>query len=375
VLKGIQLTLLIGPGVPVPAPKPVSDALLSAQVTSGGDRTGFQLVFSVNKPSPLRRELLPAGFFDPGTTRVILLCTVGGMPHVLVDGFVTRHELAPSNVPGQSTFTVTGEDVTLLMDVVQMPFQRYPAMPVQAQVLAILARYAFLGIVPIVVPPIFGDLPTPTEKVATQTGTDLAYVKKLAADNGYVFYVEPGPAPGANLAYFGPDIRNPVPQPALSVNLDASTNVETLSFSLDGLAKKVVVMTVLDPITHKIPIPIPVPNVSLLRPPLGARLTPPLKVEFPGEGAKETTVKAIALGLAKAAQGSDAVTGTGTLNVLRYGGILRARGVVGVRGAGLAYDGLYYVKSVTHDLKRGEYKQNFTLSRDGLVSQTPAVPA
>jgi hypothetical protein len=48
--------------------------------------------------------------------------------------------------------------------------------------------------------------------------------------------------------------------------------------------------------------------------------------------------------------------------------------LVGVRGAGLAYDGLYYVDSVTHKLKRGEFKQSFQLSRDGLMSLTPKVP-
>ena len=68
---------------------------------------------------------------------------------------------------------------------------------------------------------------------------------------------------------------------------------------------------------------------------------------------------------------SEAITGNGTLDVLRYGHVLRSRMLVGVRGAGLAYDGLYYVDSVTHNLKRGEYKQNFTLSRDGLISNTP----
>jgi hypothetical protein len=47
--------------------------------------------------------------------------------------------------------------------------------------------------------------------------------------------------------------------------------------------------------------------------------------------------------------------------------------MVGVRGAGLAYDGLYYVNSVTHNLKRGEYKESFQLSRDGLISNTPKV--
>ena len=72
-------------------------------------------------------------------------------------------------------------------------------------------------------------------------------------------------------------------------------------------------------------------------------------------------------------EGADAVSGNGSLNVMRYGHILRARMLVGVRGAGLTYDGMYYVESVTHNIKRGEYKQSFTLSRDGVVSQTPVV--
>ena len=67
-------------------------------------------------------------------------------------------------------------------------------------------------------------------------------------------------------------------------------------------------------------------------------------------------------------------SGSGNLNVLRYGRVLKARGLVGVRGAGVAYDGLYYVSSVTSRLKRGEFKQSFELTRNGLVSITPNVP-
>ena len=48
----------------------------------------------------------------------------------------------------------------------------------------------------------------------------------------------------------------------------------------------------------------------------------------------------------------------------RYGGVLQARQLVGVRGAGPAFDGLYYVKSVTHKIKRGSYKQSFTLDSE-----------
>ena len=43
-------------------------------------------------------------------------------------------------------------------------------------------------------------------------------------------------------------------------------------------------------------------------------------------------------------------------------------------GAGIAYDGLYYVKSVTHEIERGSYKQGFTLARNGLISTLPTVP-
>ena len=80
-------------------------------------------------------------------------------------------------------------------------------------------------------------------------------------------------------------------------------------------------------------------------------------------------------GLAYASQHADAVSGTGSLDVARYGRVLKSRQLVGVRGAGTPFDGLYYVKSVAHTIKRGDYKQNFTLARNGLISTLPTVPA
>ena len=79
-------------------------------------------------------------------------------------------------------------------------------------------------------------------------------------------------------------------------------------------------------------------------------------------------------GLAYAGQNSDSVFGTGRLDVAKYGRLLKSRQLVGVRGAGLPFDGLYYVKSVTHEIERGSYKQGFTLARNGLVSTLPSVP-
>jgi hypothetical protein len=152
--------------------------------------------------------------------------------------------------------------------------------------------------------------------------------------------------------------------------MDAHTNVEQMTFSLDGLEKKILLYTIN---VNKIPITIPVPNISILRPPMGLRLTPPSKVEYANEAAKKTPIEAAQEILGMTFNASNAITVSGSLDVLRYGGILRNRMMVGVRGAGLAYDGLYYVDSVTHSIKRGEYKQSFQLSRDGLISNVPRV--
>jgi hypothetical protein len=372
-LNGIHLTLMIGPAVPLPAPQSVVDALTSVQVNHDKERSGFQLTFNVGKNSTLLTTMLPAGYLDPIVTRVIIIVTLNGFPNVIMDGIVTRQEVTPSSEPGQSTITVTGEDLSVLMDVIQI-VRPYPAIPDVGKVYLALAPYAAFGVVPLVIPPILTVVDIPTERIESQTmSTDREYIKGLAQRCGYIFAVEPGPGPGMSIAYFGPDVNLPVPQSALSINMDAHTNVESLSFSLDGLAKKVRIYIVLDPFTKKVPIPIPVPNIDVFKPPLGARPTPPAKVEFANDVAQQRPDEAARGILGFLMNNAHAISANGTLDVLRYGKILRARMLVGVRGAGLAYDGLYYVNSVTHNIKRGEYKQSFTLSRDGLISLTPMV--
>jgi hypothetical protein len=372
-LDGVHLTLLIGPVVAVPVPRELTDALVSVQVTtSAGQRSGFQLVFGFAKGSLISDALLPVGFFDPGI-RVILVVTVNSIPDVLMDGIITRQEVTPSNEPGQSKLTVTGEDVSVMMDLIDFTGFPFPAMPPEARVALIVAKYAVFGLIPAVIPSLFVDVPLPTNEVPSQQGNDLQYVKKLADDAGYVFYVEPGPAPGTDVAYWGPEIRVGVPQPALNVNFDVQTNVESFSFSQDGLARETPIIWVHEPFSH-LNIPVPVPDVSLLKPPLAMRPAFPLRIKQL-ETSHLPPLRAALRGLAHAGQATDAVSGSGSLNVLRYGHVLKARRLVGVRGASPAGDGLYYVKSVTHNLRPGEYKQSFTLGREGLVSLLPRVPA
>jgi hypothetical protein len=247
-------------------------------------------------------------------------------------------------------------------------------MPPEARVALILLKYAIFGVVPMVLPSVLLDIPIPVEQIPRHQGTDLAYIRQLADDVGYVFYIDPGPFIGANVAYWGPEIKIGAPQPALNADMDAQTNVESLSFSFNADSKTLPVVFIHNALT-KVPIPIPIPDITPLNPPLG--LVPPIpkKIEPIKGTAKLSPIRAALIGLAKAAKSSDAVSGNGALDVTRYGRVLKARSLVGVRGAGPAYDGLYYVKSVTHSIKRGEYKQSFSLSRNGLVSTLPKVPA
>jgi hypothetical protein len=370
-LKGLHLTLLIGPKVPIPAPQPVIDALTGAQVTtSAGQASGFQLSFALSKKSVLNTALLPAGLFDPGI-RVILMATINSLPLVLMDGIITQHTVTPSNDPGQSTLTVTGQDLSVLMGL-QHEWMPFPALPASGIINVLLLKYIIYGFVPLVIPPLQIDIEVVTHKWRSQTSTDLDFINKVASDVGYVFYLDPGPVPGINVAYFGPEIRVGIPQPALNVDMDAETNVESLSFTYDGMARDQPTIIIFDPVTGKIPIPIPIPDVSLLRPPLALKTAKQMRT-VPLDGVTGLGLISAALrGLAAAAK-PDLITGSGQLDVLRYGRPLKARQLVGVRGAGAAYDGLYYVTSVTHNIKRGEYKQNFSLAREGLISLTPAV--
>jgi hypothetical protein len=163
-----------------------------------------------------------------------------------------------------------------------------------------------------------------------------------------------------------------VPQPALNINMDAFTNVESLQFTFDKERKTLPIIFIQEPISKAI-LPIPIPDITPLNPPLGAIPPLPLKIEPLYDSVFATPMQAVMMGLGEAARTADAVTATGSLDVVRYGNILKARRLVGVRGAGPAFDGLYYVNSVTHQIKRGEYKQQFALARNGLVSTVPTV--
>src|SRR5208283_785873 len=221
-LDSVQLSLLMGPVFPVSVPREVLDSLVNVEVTVKDVGTsGFKLVFSINKQSPLQILFLLTGGLPLLFMRAILVVTVNGVADVLIDGVITNNHISPGDKGSNSTLTLMGEDLTALMNQSDWSGFPFPACPAEARVALLLAKYAVFGVIPLIIPSVLIDVPLPIDQIPSQQGTDLEYIRALADRVGYVFYIDPGPVPGMTKAYWGPQIRVGPVQPALSVDFDA----------------------------------------------------------------------------------------------------------------------------------------------------------
>lgn len=394
------------------APPEVMRALKSVQVTRGEQAPAtFQLSFHAERLGPTGGQDFPLVSNPKLATfsRVTLETAVGGFPRVLIDGYVTGRQLAPGGGPGGTTFTVSGEDVSVKMNMLEISFE-YPNLGDFLIVEAVLAKYLAFKIVPDAQPTVTDVVPL--DFVPQQNGTDRQYLQQLATKHAYRFYIVPGPSAGWNRAYWGPPVLSGTPQKALTVDMGPGTNVESISFSENALAPTMTYGTVLETL---VPPPLPIPIIAAASTRSPALSTDPVMGSY---GDLITDILTNPLGLASklltletrgsllqntsspcknlhqevtevlaaqtAAQAAtnqstdDAVTAQGRLDAARYGAVLDAPGLVGVRGAGNSFDGIWYVKQVVHDMSTVQgnwsYKQSFTLTREGLGSTVSGVP-
>ena len=361
---GIRLLLWTGNPVPTPSPsllQPLRRVEVRNDVEAGD---GFQLTFAVTRDAFGRYDVV--GTLSPGT-RVWIGVVVGVTPEALIDGVVERHDLGVSDRPGETTLTVTGTTVSSLLGLEEKD-QPHPNQPDFVIVTGILASYAQYGFVPEVTPTT--DVPIELQRIPHQRETDLALLRRLADANGFVFYTEPITF-GVNRAHWGPVVRAGLPQRALTRGMGSHGNCGQLTFAHDSLAPEGATGTFVEPVTK---VRVPVPALPSLRlPPLSASPAPARRTTRLRSTGNAGPIQTALASAAAATRAPEAVTGRGTVETARYGGVLRARRPVGVRGAGLEHDGFYYVTSVTHEIERGAYTQSFGLSREGTGTTTPVV--
>lgn len=376
-LGSVQLRVLIGPTIPIPATPDLINSIKSIEVTNTDvDTDGFEIVFNVGRsgvkdivdyPHMLNPLLTPGN-------RVIIQVLFGIKPTTLIDGIIRHQQLNPSNSPGESTLTVTGEDISIVMDQNEST-EPHPNLPDSLAIMTIISKYTTYGIIPDVVTPPIEEVTPEIDKTPIQRGTDLKYLQSLAARYNHVFYIEPSEIPLVSKAYWGPPKVLEMPQIPLSFNMDSITNVENINFQYNALNPIQIRGYVMDRLSG---MEIPIITVGSFRPSLSiqpAWMTNAAHTQtkqYTGEGGVSYS-QAQNQAQTATEESINVINVTGDLDAIKYGGVLHARTIVELRGVGFSYDGRYYVKSVTHKIDQGTYKQSFNLTREGLGSTIPMV--
>ncbi len=360
------LGLFIGTESPKAVERDLAQALKKVEITLQEEGpSGFQIEFLAGTNGKGFSSFLANPLLEP-FNRITLTVTINVKPRVLMDGVITYREVQPGREPGSFNIVVTGEDMGIMMDRDEVT-KGFPAQDGAAVVRQIISNYSKYGLKANITPPRNTNTPSTNDPVPMQQQTDLGYLKELARRYGYVFYIVPGPSLGESTAYWGPPKREGRSQPALSMNMGPFTNLESIHFRSNSLAPEIIEGSIQDTDDNQVSQiqPSEAPSPKLAKNSMKAFQA--RHIRFRSSGLKASQANSMAKAQSEASF-LNLMTADGVLDAFRYGDILQPHTLVGLRGAGPIYDGIWQVNRVTHRIQRGEYKQHFSLARDGTGS-------
>jgi hypothetical protein len=379
-LGGVTYTVLMGLP-PVPIPPPLVTALQKIEVEASTELASvFRLRFGISQTGfgdwdllmPQYEEL----FFRPMTPVQIRVKVGIDIPKAIINGYVTNQTVLYDDEGGASAMEITGMDATMLMNL-QEKVIPWPMQDDGAIAAAVFGQY---GIVPMVSPSLPFNL-DPTD-MTVQRGTDIRFLRRLAQRNGFECYVQPQPQTGVDTGYFGPPMNIPgLQQAVLNVKMGSQTNVSEFKIRYDMVKPTMAMSAGIDVMTRAPSLAVSIAP-SVTPPPTGGLYpwgTP--------MGLQDATLRAVAGAhpppmVLPAQTGQMALPGLAIVNqaianrsswaVVAEGlvgadvGVLYVGGPVNIRGAGLAFNGAYYVTRVTHTFDCGCYNQKFEVRRNAI---------
>ncbi|HEV2387305.1 MAG TPA: hypothetical protein VGS20_08625 [Candidatus Acidoferrales bacterium] len=378
---GITTTLLLGMP-PLPAPPPLMQALQKVEVESSTEVASvFRLRFRISQTQLSDWDLLQLQYqeslFRPLTPVQIRVKVGISLPMALINGYVTSQQVNYDDQAGGSVLEVTGMDATMLMNL-EEKVMAWPAMPDSVIAAAIFGQYT---IVPSV-SPTMAMLVEP-EGTTTQRGTDIRFLRRLAQRNGFDCYVQPDPITGLDTGHFEPPMNLPAPPAAvLNVKMGAETNVTDFKIRYDMARPTTALGAGLDVKTRA---PFAFPALVPATPPPAGGLYPlgtPMGVENsvlravagahpPPMVLPAETGQFMPPGLISATQ---AIVNRSSWALVAEGAIgpdvavLHPGGTVNVRGAGMFFNGSYFLSRISHSIDNcGSYVQKFEARRNAAL--------
>lgn len=280
----------------------------------------------------------------------------------LIDAYVIETQAAFSNSPGKSYLDVVGMDPTVLMSL-EEKVKAWPNMSDSSIATAIFGDHGLQ-------PDVESTQPSRQETAETpiQRGTDIRFLQQLAARNGYECYVDVDPLTGQKVGHFHKPRVDEQPQGVLTVNMGPATNVNAFKARFEMLKPVVAEVAGLAIETQSDQDAESEQGETRSMGSEGSEQQSsdrPRRVLVSQSGLHDAA-ELQRLAAAVVDRSAFAITAEGELNTLAYGGILRAKKPVLVRGAGQRFSGLYYVERVLHSFTGRGYRQLFKLRRNAL---------
>lgn len=293
-------------------------------------------------------------------TQIRVKVRVGNESQTLIDSYVVETLTTLSNRPGGSVLEVIAMDATVRMTL-EEKVRSWPDMADADIADVIFKEHGFTTDV---------GQTSPTHEEARHTtmqrGTDIAFLKGLAARNGFECFVETDPAGGQPVGHFHKPKLEQRPQGVLTVNQGVASNVNSFNSRFDMLKPVTAVATGLDVQTGENQ---PAESSGAELESMGERPTMApddrRRILLSRTGMADTG-ELQTLAQAVVDDSSWAITAEGELDTSAYGDVLRAKQPVLVRGAGRTLSGSYYVDRVHHGFTEQGYIQQFSLRRNAL---------
>jgi phage protein D len=291
----------------------------------------------------------------------------------LIDAYIIETNATFANQPGSSILNVVAMDPTVLMNLKQVvkPWPNRSDSDIAREIFT-SPDYNFTPIVDST-----NWRRQENEQTVIQRGTDIQFLQELARRNGFEIYVETNPTTGIGEGHFHAPRLDVPPQGVLSVNMRDATNVNSFNARFDMLRPATVETNNLDVESRE-------GQQSQVN---SSRLTT-LGRETSLTGQRPRVLLPVQTGLARtgeqqpfaqavADESALAITAEGELNTVAFGGLMRAKRPIEVRGAGHQFSGTYYVDRVHHVLTPESYTQTFSLRRNalGLTGREVFVPS
>jgi hypothetical protein len=302
--------------------------------------------------------LLKEGKLGPGSELSVLV-PAPDATHCLVKGPVYGQQIRFEQGGSGSTLTVLGADSSLKMDR-EDKVAAWSELTDSSAVSSILSQ---AGFVPDVETTAAGH--AELKHTLIQRETDLAFVRRLARRNGYLFWVDSDEL-GVETAHFKRPVLDGEGALDLIINLtDPRPNVTALEISWDVERPTSTEAAELD-LNDKSDISGAVASSPLT--PLGGAGLADIAAEPRVAHVRAPVDDAGDLGARSEGtliEASFFVRATGATTLSALGGVMRAHTLVNLRGVGSRHSGLWFCAAVRHSIDSTEHRMDFDLIRNG----------